>query len=401
MEFGFTHKQEELRKQIREFFIEQLPSDYNPGTRANITKEQQSFCMQLQEKAGAKGYLTPGWSVDSGGLGLGPIEQGIVEEEWGYARVAWPNYIGLHLAGPALHLFGTEEQKGKFLPGIAKGKVVWFQAFTEPDAGSDEANVQLRATRDGDNYILNGQKVFIGQAHKPDYLYTLARTELSIPKHRGLSLFLVPADTPGITYRPLPTMGDDHNNEIFYDDVRISKEYLLGTLNRGFYHAMATFEFERGGTAGPATSKRDLEEFLQFCKEEKRNGKPLIKDPAVRSMLAQMAIEVQVHRLTAWHAVWWFSQREKLGPQPYDLTGFLMKTFATRHAEAMMKVLGVYGQLRQASKWAKLAGRIERRWQFTRSLHAGGTLEIYKIVAAQRGLGLPRPQRYASKAGER
>jgi alkylation response protein AidB-like acyl-CoA dehydrogenase len=399
MDFGFTKEQEKLRKEIRDFYINELPEDCLTHI-APLSEELQSFWMQLQKKAGAKGYLTPGWSKETGGLGLSPIEQGIVEEEWGRVGAMWPNFSGLSIAGPAVQVFGTEEQKRKFLPPIARGEAVWNQAFTEPNAGSDEANIQLRGVKDGDDYILNGQKTFISHIYQPDYLYTLVRTEDSVPKHRGISLFLVPADTPGITFRPLPTMGFGIQNEIFFDDVRVSKEYLLGELNRGFYHAMSAFEFERSGTASPAHARRNLEDFVQFCKKEKRNGKPLIEDPEVRKVIAQMVVEVEIYRLIAWHAVWWFSQRERLGPKPYDLTGFFTKIFTTRHAEVMMNAMGLYGQLKKVSKRGKRVGRgvdVESGWQVARSLHAGGTIEVYKIVLAQRGLGLPRAPRPTAK----
>ncbi len=392
MEFGFTEEQEKLRKEFHDYFVNEMPEDFEPGveTMFSVTEKQLSFWMALQRKAGERGYLTPGWSKETGGLGLSPIEQGIVEEEWGHVGGRWPNFSGLHIAGPAVQVFGTEEQKRKFLPGIAKGETVWNQAFTEPDAGSDEANIQLRAVEDGDDYIFNGQKTFISTLVKPDYLYTLARTADVIPKHRGISLFLVPADSPGITFRPLPCMGFGLQNDIFFDDVRVPKENLLGELNRGFYHAMAAFEFERSGTGGPAGAQRSLEAFIQFCKEEKRNGKPLIEDPDVRKVVAQMTVDIEVQRLIAWHAVWWFSQGERLGPKPYSLTGFYSKIFPTRHAEVMMNIMGTYGQLRTGSKWAKFAGQIERRWQVARSVHPAGTVEVNKIVLAGRGLGLPR-----------
>ncbi|MFC2051529.1 acyl-CoA dehydrogenase family protein [Chloroflexota bacterium] len=400
MDFGFTEEQERLRKEIHDFYVNELPEDFEPDW--GTSKEVQSFYLQLQKKAGAKGYLTPGWPKEYGGLGLGDIDQGVVNEESYSWEVNWPNHIGSRQAGPATILFGTEEQKKRFLPPITRGEVIWHQAFTEPDAGSDEANMQLRAVEDGDDYIFNGQKVFISGIYKPNYLLTEVRTMDITPKHRGLSLFLVPADTSGITFRPLPSMSFGLQNEIFFDDVRVSKEYLLGELNRGFYHAMAVFSFERSGTGWPAIHRRRLQEFVHFCKEEKRNGKPLIEDPEVRKALAQMAVEMEVWRLLAWHGQWWSSQRKKLGPKPYDVAGFFQKTFFTRHAEVMMNILGFYGQLKKGSKWAKLMGWIERQWQETRSLHAAGTFEIRKVVLAQRGLGLPRPPRpSAAKAEEK
>lgn len=392
MEFGFSEEQEKLRQEVRDFFMNELPEDCTPHI-SPLREELQSFWLQLQKKAGEKGYLTPGWPKEYGGMGLSSADQGIVEEEQGYASIVWPAALALRLCGPGLILFGTDEQKKEFIPAITRGEEVWFEAFTEPDAGTDEANMQTRAVEDGDDYIINGQKVFISGAYKPDWLYTEVRTADVIPKHRGLSLFMIPADTPGVTIRPLPTMGFGIQNEIFFDDVRVPKKNMLGELNRGFYHAMEVFTFERSGTQGPASAKRSLREFVQFCKEEKRNGKPLFDDPQVREKVAQMAVENEVRWLIGWHAQWWQDERERLGPKPYDLSGFCMKKYTTKHAEVMSDIIGTYGQLKKGSKRAKNVGRtvdVETAWQAARSLHAAGTWEVNKIVLAGRGLGLPR-----------
>jgi alkylation response protein AidB-like acyl-CoA dehydrogenase len=390
MEFGFSDKQNELRKEIREFFINELPVDYKPIWP--VTEQQLSFEIQLQKNAGEKGYLAPGWSKESGGLGLTDIEQGIILEETGYWGITWPGTMGLRICGPAVHLYGSEEQKKKFLPPIARGEQIWYQAFTEPNAGSDEANVQLRAVPDGDDYILNGQKTFISAPAPADYLVTLARTQDIIPKHRGLSLFLVPAHAPGVTYGPLPTMGI-FTVDIFFEDVRVPKDSLLGELNRGFYHAMATFEFERSGPLDAASSRRYLEELVNFCKTTERNGKPLMENQKIRETLAQMAVESAVERLCGWHGQWYFSEREKLGPQPYNLGSLYTKTFGPINSKKLMDVLGLYGQVKEPSEQVKFGGRVERQWEELRSTHPAGTLEINKVIISQRGLGLPRAER--------
>lgn len=392
MEFGFTRKQQELKKEIEDFYLDELPEDYNVHS-SSFTEDQQAFWLALQKRAGARRYLTPGWPEEYGGMGMDTIEQGIVHDVEGALGINWPAGAGLRLAGPATILFGTDEQKARVIPPIARGESVWFQAFTEPEAGSDEANVQLRAVEDGDDFILNGQKTFISGLHKPDYLYTLVRTADTFPKHRGISLFLVPADAPGISYRPQPSMGGSAQNNIFFDDVRVSKGALLGEMNKGFYHAMATFEFERSGTNFLGSTRRTLLEFVLFCKEVERNGEPLIDDPAISLELARMAVDMQVQELVTWHTIWWFTQRERLGPKPYDLSAFFMKQFHTAHSEIMMRILGAYGQFQKSSKWAKLAGVVETQWQRVRTWHAGGTVEIYKVIVASRGLGLPRAER--------
>ena len=390
MDFTFTKEQEALRKEIHDFFVDELPSDIRPSLL--VTKKQLEFMMELQKKAGKKRYLAPGWGKESGGLGLSDMEQGIIMEETGYWGIKWPGGQGLKVCGPPVHLFGTEEQKKKFLPGIASGEAIWYQAFTEPGAGSDEANVALEAKQDGDYFILNGQKTFITGPAPADYLYTLVRTQDVSPKHRGLSLFLVDAKAPGITYGSLTCMSV-FTVDIFFKDVKVHKDRLLGELNRGFYHAMATFMFERSGTVDAGANQRFLEEFVQFCKETKRNGRPLIEDPEAREVLADLVIEAEIEKLCAWHGQWFFAEREKLGPQPYNLSALFMKTFYPKRAELMMKMFGLYGQLKKTAKHAKYEGMVDRRWQMSRSTHPAGTVEINKVIISQRGLGLPRAAR--------
>jgi alkylation response protein AidB-like acyl-CoA dehydrogenase len=296
------------------------------------------------------------------------------------------------LVAPTVLAAGTDEQRQKWIPPIARGELSAFEAFTEPDAGSDEANVQLRAVPDGDDFILNGQKTFVSGSSKPDWLYTLAKTADAVPKHRGLSVFMVPGDAPGVTYRPLPTMGGSMQNEIFYDNVRIPKEYMLGELNRGFYLAMTTFEFERARGGGPG-ARRSMERTVESYREEKRNGKPLLKDPGMREMLARMAINEHLSFLLGWYTAWRRSEMEKLGPQRYDVYTVLEKFWETYNGEAMMRVFGLYGQLKPNSKYAKYNGRASRTWERKNAIHAGGSPEIRKVVLANRGLGLPRVPR--------
>ena len=391
MEFGFTEEQQTLQKEIRDFFLKELPRDFHPGTshRRTLNKKQLKFWMEMQKKAGAKGYLAPGWPKESGGLGLSDIEQAIVLEQNGYWDIIWPGYMGTRVCGPPLNVFGTEEQKKKFLPGIAKGEAIWYEAFTEPDAGSETANVSLRAVADGDFFVFNGQKHFMSSPAPADYLYTLARTSNTTPKHRGLSLFLIDARTPGISYRPMPTMGN-FTQQIFFDNVRVPKDRLLGELNRGFYHAMVTFEFERTNTERSGNARRNLEELVQLGKDEKRNGKPLIDDSKWRDMLADNAIQWELAYLGGWRDAWFFSQRKRLGAPPPSTSAYREKVDAAPQAKAVMDAMGLYGQLKRNSKYVKWDGQAERNWQFVRSMHPAGTVEINKVVLADRGLRLPR-----------
>ena len=395
MDFTYTEEQEKLRKEIHDFFMNELPEDYNPGLFLR-GEELESFAREVERKGIEKGYPTAGWPKKYGGLGFTAIEQAIVNSEMAYWGYAWPGAMqGYNLVGPTVLMVGTDEQKERFIPPIIRGEVNWFEAFTEPDAGSDEANCQLRAVPDGDDYILNGQKTFISGSLKPDWLYTLARTADTAPPHRGLSMFMVPGDAPGVSYRPLPTSGGSTQNEIFYDDVRVTKENVLGEINQGFYVAMATFEFERAFVTVDA--RRGMERWVQFCREEKRNGKPLIKDPEVRKVLTQMAMQQEVQWLCGWYSAWRSSQREKLGPQPYNLSELYRKERMFSSAKAQMDMFGLYGQLKPESKYAKYDGVVQRRWQGAPITHPAGTIEINKYVVAGRGLGLPRIPRKFNK----
>ncbi len=405
MDFGFTEEQERFRKEIHDFYMNELPENLDSASlMGGFTKEEENFWVQLLKKACKKGWPTASWPKKYGGLGWTSIEKGIFNEEMAHCRARFPSWSIYQIQGPGILTYGTEEQKQKYIPPMIRGEVKLFNAFTEPEAGNETANVQLRAVKDGDYYILNGQKTFISGSHQPDVLYTLAKTADVIPKHRGISLFIIPGDTPGITYRPLPGLFGGAQHDIFFDDVRVHKDCLLGEENRGFYHAMTDFEFERSGTGTAATAKRNLEEFVQFCKEEKRNGKPLIEDPEVRKILTQRALEVEVMRLSGWLGAWWFGERERLGPQPANINPIhYSKMFGEHWAKETTDILNLHGQLKRDSKWSKLGGRIERQWQQFRSQHQGGTIEIYKYTLADRGFGLPRWHRrtVAAKPEER
>jgi alkylation response protein AidB-like acyl-CoA dehydrogenase len=258
--------------------------------------------------------------------------------------------------------------------------------------------MQMRAVKDGDFYVLNGQKTFISGSQKPDWLYTLARTADTVPKHRGLTMFMVPGDAPGITYRPLPTMAGSMQNEIFYDNVRVPKGNVLGEEGRGFYLAMTTFEFERAGGGGLPV-KRAMERLVNYYQTEMRNGQPLIKEPKVRKLLATEAVHNHISFLIDWYQSWRQSEREKAKTSSikrYDVGPHFQKEWVPQISRAMLGVFGgLYTQLKKTSKYVKYKGNPAQRFEAMHSIHAAGSPEIRKTVLAERGLGLPRvPRRY-------
>jgi alkylation response protein AidB-like acyl-CoA dehydrogenase len=390
MEFDYTEKQEQLRKEVREFLLTELPRDfeeYNVRKDAAIEKFEDEFL----KKAVQKGYPTAGWPKEYGGMGLSGMDQGVIAEEASRFGVRWGKVQEYWLAGPTIIVIGTEEQKKRFLPPIVRGEWSVFEAYTEPNAGSDEANIGLHGVLDGDDWVLNGQKTFISGNVKPDWLFTLVRTADTIPKYRGITLFMVDGKSPGISYRPLETMSFDRQNEIFFDNVRVPKNNVIGEVNRGFYAAMATFEFERASVVLDA--RRGMRKLVEFCRREKRNGHTLIDEPSVRQYLSRLAMHQQVVHLTTWYAVWHAANREKLGPATYDLTAFLNKDWAPQRANGLMDIMDMYGQLEPDSKHTKYNGATIQTWESSRILHPAGTPEILKVVLANRGLGLPRISR--------
>jgi alkylation response protein AidB-like acyl-CoA dehydrogenase len=387
MEFGYTERQEEIRKDIREFFENELPSDYLEFAVPQ-GEALEKWHDEFQKKAFKKGYPTAGWPKKYGGLGYSGMEQGIVAEEAANWRVGWGWVNEIPLIGPTIGAIGTDEQKARFMPPIIRGETAGFQAYTEPNAGSDEANMELKAVRDGNDWILNGQKTFISGAVKPTWLFTLARTAEAIPKHRGITLFMVDGNSPGVTYRPLETLAGSRQNEILYDNVRVANENVIGEVNRGFYAAMATFEFERAAVVPDA--RHGMRRIAEFFREQKKNGQTAIKDPKVRTYLAKAAIQQQLRYLVTWYAVWRSANREKLGPAKYDLNAFLEKSWRPEGANTMMNIADMYGQLKAPSKHAKSDGSRGLAMESSRMLHPAGTPEILMVVLGNRGLGLPR-----------
>lgn len=397
MEFEFSKEQKKLMAEMRAFCIKELPEDFNPDFTGRFREEKaEAFWKRFHQKAAKKGWPSAGWPKNYGGLGLTPMEDAAVASEMAYWGAQWTGIMSMSLVAPTVLAVGTEEQKKRWIPQIAKGEITSFEAFTEPEAGSDESNMQLRAVPDGDDYILNGQKTFISGGVKPDWLFTICRTADVTPRHRGLSVFMVPGDAPGVSYRALPTMGGSQQNDIFYDHVRVPKENLLGELNRGFYLAMTTFEYERAAGGGLG-ARRSMERIMEYARKEKKNGKPLYQDRKAREMLARLAIRRHLEFLFGWYTAWHRSQREKLGPQRYNSGILWHKLWPAWEGEQYGRVFGMYTQLKAKSKYAKYGGIPGRAWERMHSIHAAGSPEIRRVIIAERGLGLPRIPRKFNK----
>ncbi len=287
MEFQWSPEDEAFRQEIRSFIKDTLPADWTGF--ADDTAEQREFSRSVGHQLGARGWLVLAWPEEYGGLNASYWQQLIFKEETGYHRVPGINSNGVNNIGPSIMIYGNEEQKKRYLPGIASGDLYFCQMFTEPQAGSDLGSLQTRAVRDGDYYIVNGQKTFTSDAHRSDYGWLAARTDPDAPKHKGISTFVMPTDLPGITITPLINVLGEHSlNQVFFDNVRLLAEQLVGLENQGWYQIMTTLDLERSGMERWAPAKRLLDDLIDFARREKKDGTGL--PPAARQRLADFAV---------------------------------------------------------------------------------------------------------------
>ncbi len=391
MDFHLSPAQRALREEVRAWLHETLGPNW-VGEDADVVDQDWETALRFNRQLAQRGWLVPAWPVEYGGRGWSPVEQLILTEQLVYARApAGARLFGVHMVGPTLILHGTEEQKRRFLPPIARGEAIWCQGFSEPGAGSDLASLQTRAVRDGDDYVINGQKIWTTAGHRADWMILLARTDPDAPKHRGITYFLVDMKSPGITVRPLINMVGRHEfNEVFFEHVRVPAENVVGEVNRGWYVATTTLDLERSSIAAMANGRRMLDDLLAFCREERRDGVRLIDHPRVRPVLADLHIGVEMGRLFSYRVAWLQAQ----GRVP-NVEASQAKLFAAelsqKVAQGGMRVLQLYGNLREGSPWAKIRGRFATHYLWTVSqTYAGGSVEIQRQIIATRGLGLPR-----------
>ncbi|MGB2694192.1 MAG: acyl-CoA dehydrogenase family protein [Dehalococcoidia bacterium] len=396
MEFRFTAKQESFRGEVRSFLGASLPADWE-GTDNPFDEEAFEFGREFLRKLAPKHWIAPAWPQEYGGAGLSLWEQVVFNEEMAYAGSPLINAAAVGYLGPTVIIYGTEEQKAQHLSGITSGEVIWCQGYSEPESGSDLASLQMRAVQDGDDFVINGQKIWTSQAHYADWIFVLARTDPEAPKHRGISYFLVDMKSPGITVRPLVNMANQRGfNEVFFENVRVPRSGLLGEENRGWYMATTTLDFERSNVATSASYQRVLSTLTSFAKETRvgghapPNGKTLFEQPLVRHKLAELWIELSIARFLSYRVVT-MQERGMVPNYEASIIKVFNSEFYQRMAGAGLHIMGLYGQLEAGSPYAPLQGKFERSYVGSvGSTIAAGTSEIQRNIIAQRGLGLPR-----------
>ncbi len=399
MDFRFTAEEEVFRREVHDYIEKECPADLRGGD-VNFF-QQVGNLMQWRAKLAQKKWVAPAWPKEYGGAGMTIMEQFIYNLETARRRAPAPIYIGglgVAVIGPTLIIYGSEEQKKQYIPRILSGEHIWCQGFSEPGSGSDLASLQTRAVRDGDDYVINGQKIWTTLAHLSQQMLLLARTDPDAPKHKGISYFVVPMRDesgkpyPGVTVRPLYNMANTHEfNEVFFDNVRIPAKNLVGEENRGWYMAVTTLDIERSNIGSAIGQQQNVEDLARFARENRNNGVVrLASDESLRYELAERRIETEASTLLSYRVV--TMQARGLIPN-YESSAVKLYSMELnqRIANTGMRLLGLYGQLARTSKWSELKGRIE--FQYLRSVAntiEGGTSEIQRGIVATRGLGLPR-----------
>ena len=394
MDISFTPEEEDFRQELREFLAAELPAGWDPlDPPGRTAEERHAFAREMADKLADKGWLTLAWPEEYGGQGRSIMEQVIYREEMAYWNAPGTD-LGtgaISWVGPTLMLAGTDEQKREHLPPIARAERYWCTLYSEPGSGSDLASLQTSAVRDGDDYVVNGQKIWTSSAHIADWGWLAARTNADAPKHRGISLFMLDMKTPGVEVRPIVNMAGSHEfNEVYFDNVRVPSANLVGQEDRGWYTLAVALDFERSGVGYSASARRTLETLAEYAKTAERNGAPLSEDPNVRRKLARRFVETEVSRRLSYKVAW--MQSEGMVPNAEASMSKMYGTELTqRVARTGMEILGMSGQLSAGSKWAPLSGHVQRSYLMSvSSTIAAGTSEIQRNIIAQRGLGLPR-----------
>jgi alkylation response protein AidB-like acyl-CoA dehydrogenase len=389
MDFAFSNEELSFRNELSAWLKEELEN--RPQEAGNDADAEWAFGLEMRKKLADKGWLTMAWPEEYGGQGVSHMMQVVFAEEMSYNQAPGRDVFGTRMMAPTLMIHGTEEQKREFLPPVSKGEVQWCQGYSEPESGSDLASLQTRAVEDGDDFIINGTKIWTSSAHRADHIMVLTRTDPDAPKHRGISFLLCDMNTPGLTVNPIINMAGDHGfNMVTFDNVRVPKKNLVGEQNRGWYVGATLLDFERSGVDYSAGGRRVLEELIAYAKDNDQNGSLIADNPIMRNRLADLAIEVDVSRLISYNIAW--MQGEGLVPNKESSMGKVVGTELQQHlSETGMQMLGLHGQLEPGSKYAPMQGRIEHMHltSVSETIQAG-TSEIQRNIIATRGLGLPR-----------
>ncbi|HXU24270.1 MAG TPA: acyl-CoA dehydrogenase family protein [Tepidiformaceae bacterium] len=390
MRFNDTPELAEWRTQVQGFVKD------NWGTTDPADEEDpfsgggnQTKISTWLDKLGANGWLAPAWPKKYGGADMSVMEQFVLNQELHEVGAPTSRQM-LNLVGPTIMLHGTDEQKAEHLPPMLRGEVAWCQGFSEPGSGSDLASLQTRAVRDGDDYVVNGQKIWTSGAHRADWMFMMARTDPDAPKHRGISYLLLDMKSPGVSVRPLINLADGHIfNEVFFEDVRVPARNRIGEENRGWYVGTTTLDFERSNIARAINARKSVAKIAGYVQARAKAGAPV--SAAYRTEVADRAIETAVCEMFSYIVI----SIQARGGVP-NMEASMCKMYGSelsqRIAYTKMHLTGMKGQYRKPDGLEADYGLNSAMDYMTTvpATIAAGTSEIQRNIIATRGLGLPR-----------
>ena len=393
----YTPEQEEFRREVNAWLKQHVPDGMeHPADPADLTWDQYQLRRDLGRKLGDQGWLWPTAPAGYGGGGLDVDSAVVIEEEIDSFGLTLPPYYdsGGRLGGNSILVWGSEEQKQSFLPPIFTGRVRTWQLLSEPEAGSDLANVKTQAIRDGDEYVLNGQKIFVGSDHGCDYMWTITVTDPEAKRHENLGWFMVPSHLPGITIQPMDLLisggesgaGSGVKQTVYFDNVRVPAFNLIGGENEGWKVATTHLELEHG-TGGRIGRNWLVDRLFDHCRTTERRGEPMTNDPDVRDRLIDVYVEAEIVRLLNMRNYWMRHSGANItyeGPQ----ASYMRKTSGLRMSQAMLDILGPAG-LTHDKELGAAEGHMEAHSRAgIVAIHPGGTTDIQKVIMARRiGIG--------------
>jgi alkylation response protein AidB-like acyl-CoA dehydrogenase len=396
MDLTYSPEERAFQREVRAWLKANVPKkDKADNPLESADKARIERAKAWQRKLYDAGYVAMRWPKEYGGQGADVMRQTIVNEEMVRARA--PQLIGgmgIQMVGPTLISHGTEEQRRRYLPKILSADEIWCQGYSEPGSGSDLASLRTRAEIVGDEFVINGQKIWTSNAQHADWMFCLVRTDPEAPKHRGISYVLIDMKSPGVTVRPLVQMtGDPGFNEVFFEDVRVPRSNLIGHLNDGWTVANSTLLHERNLLASTTRTQKILDNLLRLARTQQRNGKPASKDPIIRQRLADLAIKVETMKLESYRQL-----TDALRKRPAGINASVNKlvTCELNHqlARAAIELMGDYGWLGKKDARVRDAGVWPNDYMFALGLIiGGGTAQVQKNIISERGLGLPKEPR--------
>ena len=392
MHIAYTPEQEALRTELQEYFAQLMTPERRAGLAEGIEAGGRQVYLDTIKQLGTDGWLGIGWPTQYGGQDRTMMEQLIFSDEALTARIPLP-FLTINTVGPTIMEFGTDEQKDFFLPRILRGEMHFAIGYSEPDAGTDLANLSTRAVCDGDEYVINGSKMWTSLIDSADYVWLAARTDPDAPKHKGITVFLVPTTAKGFSFTPVHTLSGATTSQTFYEDVRVPATAIVGGLNEGWRLVTGQLNRERVALCSPAGVQRALAETSDWAANTKlADGSRVIDQQWVQANLGRVHAKVEFLKLINWKIAWGVSRG--VSPADASATKVFGTEFATEAYRLLMECFADEAFVRTDSPGAILQGHLEQAYRGSLILtFGGGTNEVQRDIIAMVGLGMPRAPR--------